>query len=352
MKSFVRIIHFVLLLGLISGSLFAQDKSQAYYNTHESEILPDAKAAFQKGNYTRAALLCNWHYVIVGDDAADSLRDMAERCAKLSTELADLRAAGKIKEAKVVASTLLSINPNDAAAKKMLEESEEPDLPIPVDTVVTDVPIIADTVVKENPPIEIPIEEKPQEPVQTIDVNPNLDSVLNASDKSIEPTGDDAPRTKFVLKAGASLIDLKQIAHSIAPGGSLGLYDLGGSRIGAEVGGYYCSDLNSTAPLFGIDVFAVVRAAKGFYPKFGVGYFSYNPVSAVGSAVHGLCGGAGLTFLLGGHLCLEVGAKYYPAFSIMYSEQAITSGISYQFPIVKQFYSGGIAPMVSIGWAF
>ena len=92
--------------------------------------------------------------------------------------------------------------------------------------------------------------------------------------------------------------------------------------------------------------------AKGVYPQVGVGYFSYNPMSTIGSATQGLCGGAGLTFLLGNHFCVEVGAKYYPAVKIMKSEQAITSGISYQFPVVKQFYSGGIAPTVKIGWAF
>ncbi len=342
-----------LLVYLFPICLMAQEKDLSYYDHHASEILPDAQNSFKLGNYERTIELCNWHYIIVGDDAADSLRNMAERCAKLSTEMDDLHTTGKIKDAKEVARTLLSINPNDAAARKILEESEEPDMPIPIDTVVTDVPIIADTLVKENPlPNEIQVEEKPQEQVQIIDVNPNPDSVQNASGQPREHTGNGAPRTMFVLKAGASLVDLKQIAHSVAPGGSLGLYDLGGSRIGAEVGGYYCSNLNSTVSLFGIDVFAVIRAAKGFYPKFGVGYFSYNPVSAVGSAVHGLCGGVGLTFLLGGHFCLDVGAKYYPAFSILYSEQAITSGISYQFPVVKQFYSGGLSPMISIGWAF
>lgn len=343
----------LLLAGVFSATLFAQEKTQSYYNTHETEILPDAKLAFQNGKYERAEELCRWHYIIVGDNAADALRKTAGRCAQLSTEMVALRTAGKIKEAKEVANTLLSINPNDAAAKKMLEESEEPDLPIPVDTMVTDVPIIADTVLKENPlSIEIPVEEKPQEPVQTIDINPNPNSVQNASGKSIEPTGNGAPRTKFVLKAGASLLDLKQIAHSFAPGGNLGLYDLGGSRIGLEAGVYYCSNFNSTVSLLGIDASIVFRVANGFYPKVCLGFFSYDPVSAIGTATKGLCGGAGLTFLLGGHFCFEIGAKYYPSFKIMNSEQAITSGISYQFPVVKQFYSGGIAPMISIGWAF
>ena len=354
MKAFVRLIYLALLLGLISGSLFAQDKSQAYYNTHESEILPDAQAAFQNGNYSRAALLCNWHYIIVGDDAADSLRDMAERCTKLSTEMEDLHTTGKIKEAKDVARTLLSINPNDAAAKKMLEESEEPDLPIPIDTVVTDVPIVADTVVKENPlPIEIPVEEKPQEPVQTIDVNPNPDSVLNASGKSIEPTGNDAPRTKFVLKAGASLLDLKQIAHSVAPGGSLGLYDLGGSPIGGELGAYICPGLSAvSASLFGADAFLVFRAAKNIYPKLGIGFFSCKSTET-NASTKGLCAGGGLTYMIGGHFCLEIGVKYYPKVSVQGTEKVLTTpGASYEFPSEIQIISGGIAPFVSVGWAF
>lgn len=353
MKALFQGLFTFLLFILLSDVVFAQEKTQSYYNTHETEILPDAKAAFEQGKYERAEELCRWHYIIVGDHAADPLRDLAKRCVQLSTDLTELKTAGMTKEAKEVANTLLSINPYDPTALKMLEEKEEPELPLPVDTLAVEVPVIADTVVTETTiREEAPIEEPNREPVQIVDVNPNTDSAQGVLDESKKPDEPVPYRTKFVLKAGASVLDLKQIAKSVAPGGSLGLYDLGGSRIGLEAGGYYCADFNSTVSLLGIDASLVFRVAKGVYPKFGVGYFSYNAVSAVGSATHGLCGGAGLTFLVGGHLCLDVGLKYYPAFSILNSEQAITSGISYQFPVVKQFYSGGIAPMVSLGWAF
>lgn len=343
MKHIVKKTFIALLVGILSSTLFAQEKTQAYYNTHENEILPDARAAFQRGDYERTVELCRWHYIIVGNQDADSLRSMAERCARLSEEMVNQKTAGKMKEAEEAANTLLSINPNDSAAKQLIEELTQQTAPLPLDTVIVTTPpteesVVQDIITSQEP--EQAKEQKTEEPVHEI------------PETAAPPVTTDKPRTRFVLKAGASILDLKQIAQSVAPGGSLGLYDLGGSRIGLEAGGYYCSNFNSTVSLFGIDASLVLRVAKGVYPQVGVGYFSYNPVSTIGSATQGLCGGAGLTFLLANHFCVEVGAKYYPAFKIMNSEQAITSGISYQFPVVKQFYSGGIAPMVKIGWAF
>ena len=70
----------ILLFVLLSSVSFAQEKTQSYYNTHESEILPDAKAAFQRGEYERTIELCKWHYIILGDHKADNLRQQAEKC--------------------------------------------------------------------------------------------------------------------------------------------------------------------------------------------------------------------------------------------------------------------------------
>lgn len=69
----------------VSVQSIAQEKTQAYYNSHETEILPDARAAFREGNYDRVVELCRWHYIIVGDTGADALQERAARCAELST---------------------------------------------------------------------------------------------------------------------------------------------------------------------------------------------------------------------------------------------------------------------------
>ena len=110
-----------LLIGLLSSVMYAQEKTQSYYNTHESEILPDATIAFQSGKYERTVELCKWHYIIVGDNAADSLREKAERCAQLKEEMEEDLKLEKINEARVNAKALLSINSNDSNAKKVLE---------------------------------------------------------------------------------------------------------------------------------------------------------------------------------------------------------------------------------------
>lgn len=351
MKSFVRRIGVVLLLCFISWALLAQEKTQAYYNSHENELLPDARSAFQEGNYDRTVLLCNWYYIFTGDHAADSLRERAERCSQLSSDMADFRSAGKTNEAKEAAKTLLSINPNDTAAKQLIEELEEPVLPLPVDTIVVDSPLVMDTVVTEVPILdEEPIEEPIQEPTRVVDEKQKDESVRDTPSHLREST---SPRTMFVLKGGASILNLNQIAQCVAPGGSLGIYNLGGSSIGLEAGGYLCSNLLSSGSIFGLDGALVFRIAKSVYPKVGLGYFSYTDNSDSGSATHGLCAGGGLTFLLGGHFCLEVGAKYYPEVRIQSIETVSTTpGSTYDFPSVRQILPGGIAPFASIGWAF
>jgi hypothetical protein len=168
-----------------------------------------------------------------------------------------------------------------------------------------------------------------------------------------KPVQTQEPRTRFVLKAGATVLDLKQFAKTISPGGSLGLYDIGGSRIGLEAGGYFCPGLSaSSASLFGLDASLVIRLSDSVYPKAGVGFFSCSSTDGSGSQTKGLCGGLGLNFLLGGHFCLEIGAKFYPVVKLSGTETYSTAGVTYAFPTVREVLPGGIAPMVSIGYAF
>ena len=93
--SFLRTVCVVILLGLMSQGAWAQNKTQAYYNSHEREILPDARTAFKNGDYARTVELCRWHYIIVGDRAADALRDQAERCEQHATRMTALKNEGR-----------------------------------------------------------------------------------------------------------------------------------------------------------------------------------------------------------------------------------------------------------------
>lgn len=352
--------HLFLSLALCSLSLgaIAQEKTLAYYNSHESEILPDAQAAFRKGDYDRTLELCRWHYIIFGDDSAYALRDRADRCSKLMDEMNQLKDAGQVKEAKQKASALLAINPNDSAAKAILT-IEEAVPPVQVkDTVVVTPPIetVETPVETEKTQTELKKEEQTEvtQPMaqEQLPVTQAIEpeSETNPAVTSVKPY---EPRTRFVIKAGASVLDLKQFTQTIAPGVSIGVYDAGGSRMGAEVGGYLCPGLSSVkASLNGLDASLVIRAAKGIYPKLGVGFFSCKSTAESGSATQGLCAGAGLTFLLGGHFCLEIGAKYYPAVKVSSTETVSTAGTSYEFPSSREILTGGIAPEIRIGWAF
>lgn len=353
MKAFIQRFCVALFLVSLSGILFAQEKTQAYYNTHEQEILPDARTAFRNGNYTRAIELCNWHYIILGDNAADSLRMKAERCAELSTKMIEFRAAEQIEEAVAAARSLLSLNPDDLVAKNLLEVLEKTDVPVtaPVDTVIVDVPAVMDTVISEKPVEELPVNDVTQESNRS---NPH-EVVSTSNNTRIESDSPRTPQpqTRFVIKAGAAVLDMKQFAQTLAPGASLGVYDMSGSPVGMEAGFYICSGLSShSTTLFGIDASLVFRASKGFYPKAGLGFFSCNSTAGTGGGTKGLCAGIGLTFLFGGHFCIEVGAKYYPKVNLHGSEMVSTSGVSYEFPAAIQVLAGGIAPTISIGWAF
>lgn len=108
-----------IVLSFVSIASRAQEKSQAYYNSHETEILPDAQTAFRNADYERAAELCQWHYVIVGDSRADALGEKARRCAKLTDEMNGFLSKGQYDSLHEKAKAILALNPNDRKAKEM-----------------------------------------------------------------------------------------------------------------------------------------------------------------------------------------------------------------------------------------
>ena len=350
MRLFVNRLIVSLALCLVPLSLFAQEKTLQYYNSHESEILPDARAAFQKGDYDRTMELCRWHYIIFGDNATvESLRDKSERCAKLSKEMDDLRSEGNVKDAKQKANAILAINPDDAAAKEVLA-IEDPIPPIQ-DTVVVEPPVQIDSL--DTPPPTTDKDESNENQEQG-KIQPPLgerQSVLGSTELGGKQPYE--PHTRFVVKAGATVIDLKQFSQTMAPGVTIGAYDLGGSPVGGEIGAYICPGLSAvSASLSGVDASLVFRAANNVYPKLCVGFFSCKSTET-NSSTKGMCAGGGLTYLVGGHFCLEIGVKYYPRVCVQGTEMVTTTpGASYEFPSEIQILSGGIAPFASVGWAF
>ena len=88
-------------------------------DTHTSEILPDAQAAFRDGNYDRAAELCRLHYIVVGDSRADALKEKALACAKLTIEMNALASAGQRELAREKAQAILALNPDDKKAQEL-----------------------------------------------------------------------------------------------------------------------------------------------------------------------------------------------------------------------------------------
>ena len=108
---------------------------------------------------------------------------------------------------------------------------------------------------------------------------------------------------------------------------------------------------SKTASLFGLDAAVNFRVGTSVYPKAVVGFFSCKS-SVTGSGTSGLCAGAGLTFLVGGHFAVEAGLKYYPKVNVSGTTPVSTAGTTYDFPTPVEVLGGGIAPVLSIGWAF
>ena len=350
MKTPIQHLFVSLLLLLVPAVLFAQEKTQSYYNQHVNEILPDAREAFESGRYDRAIELCLWHYIIVGDKAADSLRERAEQCATLLKDMTDLYSSGRLDEAREKANVLLLNNANDPAAKEILKKLALQDTNASIDTLSVPEPQGAEELVTEIPVSE----EKEMEITFQDTTRPASETpVQGISEPVFVSRSSNDNRTMFVLKAGVSALDLKNLGKGLAPGVSIGAYNLGGSIVGIEGGGYLCPDLLSSGSLFGMDLSLVLRIANGVYPKIGAGFFSFKGKSDGATATHGLNVGTGFTFLVGESVCIEIGVRYFPEICTDGVQTVSTTpGVSYEFPSIVQIIPGGIAPFLSLGWAF
>ena len=284
---FLRTISVVVFLGLLCQGVWAQNKTQAYYNSHEREILPDARAAFKSGNYARTTELCRWHYIIVGDRASEP------------------------------------------EPEPIPEPKPEPQS-VKVDTVAVE------------PPVEDPVKDAYEIGMDPyLPITPTVEPI-----RTSQPT--EAKNNQFLVKAGATAF-LKPFA--IAPGAGVGIYNLGGTPFSVEAGLYFGSLAEKTASLFGMDAAVAFRVSDTVYPKASLGFFSCKS-KETGSSTNGLCAGAGLTFLVGGHFCVEAGLKFYPKVNVSGTTLVSTAGNTYDFPAPVEVLGGGVAPMVSVGWAF
>lgn len=344
---FLRTISVVVFLGLLCQGVWAQNKTQAYYNSHEREILPDARAAFKSGNYARTTELCRWHYIIVGDRAADSLREQAERCGELVRQMNDLKNQGKTDDAKAAAQALLAINPDDAATKQLVKEIEEAEKaakhdPEPIPEPKPEPQSVKVDTVAVEPPVEDPVKDAYEIGMDPyLPITPTVEPI-----RTSQPT--EAKNNQFLVKAGATAF-LKPFA--IAPGAGVGIYNLGGTPFSVEAGLYFGSLAEKTASLFGMDAAVAFHVSDTVYPKASLGFFSCKS-KETGSSTNGLCAGAGLTFLVGGHFCVEAGLKFYPKVNVSGTTLVSTAGNTYDFPAPVEVLGGGVAPMVSVGWAF
>ena len=345
-------ILFSLLCCLFSTAIFAQEKRLIYYNTHEAEILPDARAAFRNGDYERAVQLCEWHYIIVGNKDAELLRERAERCDRFSQTLGELRNDGKIEDARENAELILSINPADANAKEFLLATEKP----VSDTLSMSLSEVQDTIKQEIAVLYV----QPDtliifEPVQDQDEN----QLLDLPKESVENTPERAPvekqktyriRTRFAVKAGASVLDFKQ--KIIAPEMSVGLYDIGGSRLGLQVGGYW-ANLSVTESVYGLDASLAIRLTKRLYQELGIGYIKYSStISFAQDEDKGLYPKYGLTLRLSEHLCIGLAVKYDPSIYSKKDKIVYDAPGDNAYTITKTILNGGITPIFNIGFAF
>lgn len=346
MKRHILLLTISILMGVFSPMLYSQEKTQSYYNRHETEILPDARVAFRNCDYERTVELCKWHYIIVGDHSADSLREKAQRCSQLSNEMNSKLAKGEVANAKKTAEALLQLNQNDTRAKEILAIVEMP----PVDSL--------EQKKNEQKELEEKVEEivKPEETVtpEAVVVQEekegleSVDVLIPTKTKSISSS----KSMQFAVKARASVLDLSNFAKTIAPGVGLGVYDIAGSRFGAELGLLFCPLSGNPESVFGIDASLLFRATEGIFPKAFLGAFNCSSTQDNVLSTKGMFVGAGVSFILAKHVCIDLGLSYIPEVKLNGIEIVSTSGITYNFPVVSSILSGGISPTISLGWAF
>ena len=107
-KSIIGFSLVLLVNGMVSV-MFGQDKSLSYYDQHPEEILRDAQSYFKKGDYERTIDLCKYHYIIVGDSAADALLRKAELCERLTKEINEKKE--ELRSANPEDPLVLKLNP-------------------------------------------------------------------------------------------------------------------------------------------------------------------------------------------------------------------------------------------------
>ena len=190
---------------------------------------------------------------------------------------------------------------------------------------------------------------------QPLDIFSPADSVIPVEEIAVRSF-----HTLFVWRAQGSIVFSVNKEKAFTAGMCLGVYDIGGSRMGLEAGAYYCpvgflakafDGLNKGVSPYGIDASLVLRVAKGVYPKVGAGYYSYKEYPKESPNVNGLCGILGLSFLLGKHLCLEIGSRYYPNTRILNPKMVSAGAVHYIYPTAETIFKG-FSPMIGIGVAF
>lgn len=408
MKHLLRLLIPASLILLFCLPLMAQDENkdypnfqllsdaeQAAYDSAPQKILSDARAAFKAAKYDRAIALCNYHYIYYGDKVSEipggsnelkSKNDLdakAKRCYDLSREMNDLIKSGNLARAKEKAKELFKLNNQDerALAVLMQTDPQKPDTvfvtvpqPQKPDTVFVTVPqpqpqpqpqkldTVFVTVPVPSPQSEYPatvVAPEPQPhktdtavlsaPVETNEPESTESysfPILPQEPVALErptPKEEYKPRTTFVVKAGAGRLNTQIISPQVG----LGLYDLGGSRVGLEADAYKCVGES----MLGVDAGLVFRVAKPVYLKAGAGCFKYTDAESSDST-QGMCGMAGLVFRIGKHFCVDAGLKFFPEIKVHSKTTSSLGSVNYSFYISRTALPAGVAPVICIGWAF
>ncbi|MBQ7253614.1 MAG: hypothetical protein IJS30_02950 [Bacteroidales bacterium] len=158
----------------------------------------------------------------------------------------------------------------------------------------------------------------------------------------------DEPYTRIGINAGITICSGAQ-----GPGLTVGIYDVGGSRAGVDLGGYI---MQSDFFTWGADAALIIRTIKNLYAKAGMGVFSCKDRRvSIGEqpGTFGLCPGIGLTYVIGKHLNLGVYARFMPETKIR-SNSMVPTSVDKEYPFAEEVVAikSGLAPSVTIGWIF
>ena len=358
-RSFI-IILVSLALSFLSLAMYAQDKTQAYYSQHESEILPDAQTAFSDGDYEQTVLLCRWHYIIVGDRAADSLRDKADKCRDLLEEMSQLAKEGNIEVALDKALALLALNPEDIVAKNLLlaaetanneADDEEEIVTIPDSLTIEEIPVY------DNEPEMI--SDTDQSNPAHVDISDTL-QILAEEPYIVLTNKLYDHQTLYGIKAGLSITSFNNFIQSdsgdmgryLAYAGSLCVYNIGKSRFGLEVGTLFVPSLSDNATFIEIDTGVVIRVSDFIFLKGLGGYYTYNHKTINSLDKKGMSVGVGVTSFMDEHFCLEIGCKFYSATQDSRNDAVNANEIQLNPTAVLSALPRGLSPYLSIGFFF